>query len=164
MNWNITHPTSEEEAAQIAQFQVDMAKESESLILDPNIVMRGVLMAMEDPSGKGRYYVAKTTEPYTVEEGLTLPAGTVAGSLFVTREWSDWHGEWYWWVQSVYVRPTFRRMGAYRALYAKVVEEAKRANIHEVRLYVDRDNTRAQQTYQALGMQESHYLLYEHAL
>ncbi len=164
MNWEITHPITEEEAAQIAQFQVDMAMESENLALDPGIVMRGVLMAMEDPMGKGRYYLVRTSETYTVEEGLILPAGTVAGSLFVTREWSDWHGEWYWWVQSVYVRPTFRRMGAYKALYANVVEEAKRANIHEIRLYVDRDNVRAQKTYQSQGMKESHYLLYEHAL
>jgi len=161
VNWIITNPMNEEEAQQIAQFQVDMAEESEGLQLDPAVVLRGVMMGMEDPNAKGRYLIAKTTEPVRVADDLILPAGTMAGSLLMTREWSDWHSEWYWWIQSVYVRPIFRRQGAYRALYQEVVNQAKRANIHEVRLYVDRDNHRAQQTYQALGMHESHYLLYE---
>lgn len=161
MQWNITHPMDENDAAQIAQFQVDMAEESEGLTLDPAIVMRGVMMGMEDPNAKGRYYIARTTEPVQVADNLILPAGTIAASLFVTREWSDWHAEWYWWIQSVYVRPLFRRQGAFRAMHQTVVEQAKRANVHEVRLYVDQTNTRAQQTYQAQGMHPSHYLLYE---
>lgn len=164
MLFNITHPQTESEAADIARFQVEMADESEGLKLDPAIVLRGVQMAMEDPSTKGRYFIAKTTEDFEAEPGLIIPQGSVVGSLFVTREWSDWHCEWYWWIQSVYVRPLFRRKGVFKAMHTAVVEQARRANIHEVRLYVEHTNARAQSTYQSVGMHQSHYLLYEQEL
>ncbi len=159
MTFQITHPQNQSECAQIAQFQVDMAQESEGTMLCKEIVLRGVLMANEDPEAKGRYFIAKSTEPL-IDGETTIPAGTIVGSLLVTREWSDWHCEWYWWIQSVYVRPDFRRMGAYRALYNEVINQARQANVHEVRLYVDKDNLKSQAIYQHLGMQESHYLLY----
>jgi ribosomal protein S18 acetylase RimI-like enzyme len=163
MTFHITHPKTQEECARIAQFQVDMAWESEGAKLDKNIVLRGVQMAVEDPEAKGRYYIAKSSEPLSMGE-TTYPAGTVVGSLFLTREWSDWHCEWYWWIQSVFVNPHFRRMGAYRALYDEVIRQAKEKNVHEVRLYVDKENVKSQATYQHLGMQESHYLLYTREL
>lgn len=90
--------------------------------------------------------------------------GNALGSLLITREWSDWHCTWYWWIQSVYVRPEYRRQGVYRALYSKVKELALEAGSSCVRLYVDRTNQRGLATYQALGMHESHYLLYEEDL
>lgn len=164
MEWNITQAMNEDDASQIARFQVDMAEESEGLTLDPAVVFRGVMMGIEDPNAKGRYLLARTTEPVKVADDLILPVGTIAGSLFITREWSDWHCEWYWWIQSVYVRPLFRRQGAYHALCNEVVDQARRANIHEVRLYVDSENTSAQKTYQSQGMHQSHYLLYEQEL
>ena len=149
MEWTVTHPVTLEDAASIAQFQVLMAKETEGVELDLSVVNRGVEQAMADPEIKGRYFIAKTSD------------GKVVGSLFVTREWSDWHCEWYWWIQSVYIHPDFRRQGIYRSMYAQVTKEAEEAGVHQVRLYVERTNLRAQKTYQSQGMQESHYLLYE---
>ena len=149
MEWTVTHPVTLEDAASIAQFQVLMAKETESVELDLSVVNRGVEQAMADPEIKGRYFIAKTIE------------GKVVGSLFVTREWSDWHSTWYWWIQSVYVRPDSRRQGAYRALYETVKRLAHEAGAPCVRLYVDRSNQQGLSTYQSLGMTESHYLLYE---
>lgn len=144
----ITHPQSAEDAKRIAEFQVLMALETEGVTLDLAIVEKGVEMAMADPENKGRYFIAKTGDK-------------VVGSLFVTKEWSDWHCQWYWWVQSVFIHSDFRRQGIYHKMYQTVVDEAKPADVHQVRLYVDRDNVRAQKTYQAQGMHESHYLLYE---
>ena len=46
-------------------------------------------------------------------------------------------------------------------MYQYVRELAKQNDIACLRLYVDRENERAQKTYQAQGMHESHYLLYE---
>lgn len=149
MEWTVTHPVTLEDASSIAQFQVLMAKETEGVELDLSIVNRGVEQAMTDPEIKGRYFIAKTA------------GGKVVGSLFVTREWSDWHCEWYWWIQSVYIHPDFRRQGIYRSMYSQVTKEATEAGVHQVRLYVERTNLRAQKTYQSQGMQESHYLLYE---
>lgn len=160
MEYIIAHPLSAEDAKSIAEFQVLMAQETEGVTLDLPVVEKGVEMAMADPDNKGRYFIAKTTEEKVVED-TTIPAGSVVGSLFVTKEWSDWHCQWYWWVQSVFIHPAFRRHGIYRQMYQTVVEEAKSADVHQVRLYVDRDNIRAQKTYQSQGMHESHYLLYE---
>lgn len=135
MKWTIKQGT-ETDIQDIAQFQVDMAAESEGTVLDHATVIKGVTLAVAED-------------------------GKVAGSLMLTREWSDWHAAWYWWIQSVYVRPEYRRQGAYRAMYQYVRELAKQNDIACLRLYVDRENERAQKTYQAQGMHESHYLLYE---
>lgn len=139
------------DAEMIARFQVDMARESEGTILDHDLVLRGVSEGLQD-EGKGTYLIATDAE------------GNALGSLLITREWSDWHCTWYWWIQSVYVRPEYRRQGVYRALYSKVKELALEAGSSCVRLYVDRTNQRGLATYQALGMHESHYLLYEEDL
>ena len=105
---------------------------------------------MNDDS-KGIYWVAKAD-------------GKAIGSLMLTREWSDWNNEWYWWIQSVYVIPEFRRQGVYKAMYQKVKDAAKDNNISQIRLYVDKTNHSAQKVYQNLGMHESHYLMFEENL
>ncbi len=145
-NYNITTGTIEDIAA-IAQFQVDMAMESEGTTLDIARVTNGVSAAMEDLY-KGTYIIAKAND-------------TAIGSLMLTREWSDWTNRWYWWIQSVYVTPEFRGKGVYRAMYDKVKELACEAGVTQIRLYVDKTNYRAQQVYQKLGMAECHYLMYE---
>lgn len=131
----------------ITQFQVDMALESEGVILDRDRVLRGVTAAMND-SAKGTYLVARNE-------------GDVVASLMITREWSDWNAEWYWWVQSVYVKPAHRGRGLFRTMYAKVKELAAQSGVSQVRLYVERTNLSARQVYERVGMQECHYLMYE---
>lgn len=138
---------TKEDIEVIAQFQVDMAMESEGTQLNKEIVTQGVSAAMDDEN-KGCYYVAKV-EDKTV------------GSLMLTREWSDWNNGWYWWIQSVYVSPDYRRQGIYKSLYHAVCTDAQQHNVAQVRLYVDKTNIRGQKVYQSLGMQESHYLIYE---
>jgi len=79
----------------------------------------------------------------------------------VTQEWSDWRDAWVWWIQSVYVWPKARRQSAYRRLYQHVLAEAEAAGAAGIRLYVDKRNQRAQQTYQNLGMNGDHYQVFE---
>lgn len=124
-----------------------MALESEGLVLDGDVVAKGVKAALEDES-KGIYIIAET-------EGKNI------ASLMITREWSDWNNGWYWWIQSVYVVPEFRSKGVFKAMYAKVGEFAAQEQVLQVRLYVDKTNTNAQRVYQRLGMEECHYLMYE---
>lgn len=131
----------------IVQFQAKMAMESEGTTLDLEKVTKGVTAAMNDES-KGIYWVAKVN-------------GKAIGSLMVTREWSDWNNEWYWWIQSVYVLPNYRKHGIYKAMYSTLKEVAKENKVSQIRLYVDKTNHPAQQVYQRLGMHESHYLMYE---
>ena len=134
----------------IVQFQADMAMESEGSVLDKEKVTKGVTAAMLDDS-KGIYWVAKY-------EGKTI------ASLMITREWSDWNNEWYWWIQSVYVTPEYRKQGVYKAMYQKVKDAAKENNVSQIRLYADKTNLSAQKAYQSLGMHESHYLMFEEDL
>lgn len=122
-----------EDIEAIAQFQVDMAMESEGTLLDKDTVTKGVAAAMDDEN-KGCYYVAKV-------EGKTV------GSLLLTREWSDWNNSYYWWIQSVFVAADYRRKGIYKSLYHTVCNDARLQNVAQVRLYVDKTNIRGQQVY-----------------
>ncbi len=149
INYYVTTGTQSDIEA-IAQFQVDMAAESEGTTLDKELVLKGVDAAMNDVS-KGTYIVAKDGDK-------------TIGSLMLTREWSDWTNRWYWWIQSVYVKPEYRGKGAYRAMYTKIKEMAKEQGVVQVRLYVDKTNYPAQKVYQKLGMAECHYYMYEEVL
>lgn len=131
----------------IAHFQAAMAMETEGMTLDIDRVTHGVTAVMQDES-KGKYVVAKQS-------------GEVIGSLMLTKEWSDWNCQWYWWIQSVYVTPQHRGCGVYKAMFSKVKTMASAENVSQIRLYVDKTNQRAQRVYEKLGMSETHYLMYE---
>lgn len=65
----------------------------------------------------------------------------------------DWRNGMMWWIQSVYVHKNFRRNGVFSALYRHVESLARRdQGIFRLRLYVEKDNKRAQETYLKLGM------------
>ena len=134
-------------ASAIARFQVDMAMESEDYALDYKRTLKGVEAVLQDED-KGRYVLA-------VIDGKPI------ASLMLTREWSDWNCCWYLWIQSVYVSPDFRQNGIFKAMYDEVLKLAKSEGISQVRLYVDKDNKKAQTVYQKVGMSECHYLMYE---
>ena len=137
-----------DDAAIIARYAADMAEETENLHLDRERVRRGVEAALRDAS-KGFYLLA-------------VVEGSVVGQAMVTFEWSDWQNAMRWWLQSVYVRPDFRRRGLFRGIFdhLRALAQAEGA-ICCLRLYVDRDNRGAQAVYLKLGFRETHYRLYE---
>ena len=137
----------------IAAFQQAMALETEGKTLDSTTLRQGVAGVFEAPE-KGFYLVAVAKT-----EGGTAP---VVASLLITYEWSDWRNATFWWIQSVYVDAGWRRRGVYRAMYDHVLGLAgDRGDVCGIRLYVERTNAVAQQTYDSLGMHKSHYDLYE---
>jgi GNAT superfamily N-acetyltransferase len=136
-----------DDIADIAQWNVAMAWETEQKALDPAVLHRGVT-AVFDESRRGFYLVAER-------------AGERVGCLLVTYEWSDWRAGDFWWIQSVYVVETARREGVFRQLYEDAKRRAKQANAVGLRLYVETENERAQRTYAGLGMERCHYLMYE---
>ena len=139
------------DADTLAQFNRAMADETEDKALDPETVRNGVEALFDDPS-RGFYLVAEAE-------------GRLVGSLMITTEWSDWRNGRFWWIQSVYVRPDARRRGVYRALHRAVRRRARdAAEVCGLRLYVDRGNEAARDTYEALGMTETAYRLYEEML
>lgn len=140
-------PASPEDAAQLAQWAKAMAWETERKILADEDIGPGVRRAIEQ-SGLAQYFIAKLD-------------GSPAGCLMLTHEWSDWRNGLWWWIQSVYVQPAFRRKGVYRALHAHVLHLAEdNPDVLGLRLYVEKDNHDAQKTYRALGMHDSHYRVY----
>lgn len=135
----------------IALFNTAMALETENKRLEPAIIEAGVRGLIARPE-YGFYLVAECD-------------GATAACLLITYEWSDWRNGLFWWVQSVYVRPEFRRRGIYKAMYAHARElAAARGGVCGLRLYVEQDNESARRTYESLGMTETHYRLYEQAL
>ena len=136
----------------IADCNIAMAWETEHKRLDPDTVRAGVAAGLADPA-KARYFVA-------LDAG-----GAPAGTLMLTREWSDWrNGDW-WWIQSVYVVPSQRRRGVFAALYAHVEARARATpGVAGLRLYGERGNAAARSTYLALGMADAGYDILEAAL
>ena len=132
----------------LVAFQLAMAKETEGKGLDPALLRAGIAAVFQSAE-RGFYIVAEV-------EGRS-----VAGML-VTYEWSDWRNATFWWIQSVYVDQASRRRGVYRAMHDHIFSAAKsREDVCGVRLYVERTNLVAQQTYVSLDMAKSHYDLYE---
>lgn len=141
-------PAAADDAGILVDFNRAMAEESEDKGLNVETLRRGVdyLLTHAD---EGFYLIAEHQ-------------GSVAGSLMVTYEWSDWRSGRFWWIQSVYVMPEHRRQGVYRALHQRVRELARQdPEACGLRLYVERENSGAMATYRALGMDETHYRLYE---
>jgi ribosomal protein S18 acetylase RimI-like enzyme len=57
--------------------------------------------------------------------------------------------------------PEYRKKGVYKAMYTTLKDMARENGVSQIRLYADRTNLAAQQVYKKLGMQESHYLMFE---
>ena len=146
---NITiRPATADDADFLATGNAAMALETEHKQLDPGIVGAGVRAALDDP-GKGRYYIAE-------REGRRV------GQLMFTYEWSDWRNGTFWWIQSVYVLPDARRGGVFRALYRHVEQlAAQDPGVCGIRLYVERENARAQETYRHCGLHDAGYAVME---
>jgi len=140
--------TSLADAETISEFNQLMAMETENKKLPQDVIDSGVKRLMQKPE-YGFYLIAEINNQ-------------AAGTCMVTKEWSDWRDGLFWWVQSVYVKKDFRKQGVYTAMYKKIQSLAKaEPDVYGFRLYVEKDNTIAQKTYESLGMKATDYLLFE---
>lgn len=132
----------------IVLFNKAMGLETEGITLDENILKNGVENVLGD-SSKGFYILAELDK-------------IIVGQSMVTYEWSDWRNSFFYWIQSVYVRPEYRNQGIFRSLFNFIKEVAtNNSNICGLRLYVDKNNQNAISVYKNLGMLHSHYLMFE---
>lgn len=132
----------------IIEFNRLLALESEGKALDPSLLRPGVAAGLAHPA-KCKYFVAEDN-------------GKVLGQMAITYEWSDWRNGWFWWVQSVYVRPESRQRGVFRTLFEHVQGAARKdPEVIGIRLYVEHENRGAQEVYRRLGMEATGYQVLE---
>ncbi|HBM16010.1 MAG TPA: GNAT family N-acetyltransferase [Lentisphaeria bacterium] len=137
-----------EDISSIINFNKAMALETEHKILDNATLPSGV-QAVIDGKAESFYLVAVDYENKAI------------ACLLITKEWSDWRNAFICWIKSVYVLPQFRRQGIFTDLYKYLKELSKEQNCCGLRLYVERNNHKAQTTYLSLGMTKSHYIIFE---
>ena len=132
----------------IASYNFALCRETEGRELDPVIVTHGVRRFVTE-SKRGRYFVA-------------VIDGQVVGQAAHTFEWSDWRNGEIWWIQSVYVHPDFRSKGVFRTLFMHI-KELGEADVDccGIRLYMERENDTARESYRRLGFSETVYVVFE---
>lgn len=131
----------------IAEFNQALAKETENIQLNAETLASGISNALD--RDECHYFIAELN-------------GQVIGQTMITYEWSDWRNGIMWWFQSVYVQPEHRGKGIFRALFNHVEQLAKKhPDVKALRLYVMQNNLSGKDTYAALGMTDSGYIVYE---
>jgi len=136
-----------DEAEEISINNIHMAKETEDVILDSTVSLDAVKNLINNPS-KGFYLLAKRD-------------GEIIGQLMITFEWSDWRNTTIWWIQSVYVLPSYRKQKVFFSLYEKSKQIANEQGIKMFRLYVHDQNKKAISTYESIGMNKKSYIIFE---
>ncbi|OOB78967.1 MAG: GNAT family N-acetyltransferase [Epulopiscium sp. Nele67-Bin001] len=133
----------------IANFNLNLAMETENKILDKNTVTQGVKFLLENEK-YGTYYVATNSEQ-------------IVGQAMYTYEWSDWRNGLFLWIQSVYVMPSHRKKGIFSTLYNEIKDICDNSSgICGIRLYAERENYTAHKTYENLGMTKCYYDMFEY--
>ena len=142
----------QEDAEKIASFSAAMAFETEGRRLDLDRLSDGTRALLESPD-RGFFMVAE------LEEGDNRQ---LLGQLMITYEWSDWRNGVFWWMQSLYVDPSWRRQNVFRRMHEAVMARAKTSpNVCGVRLYVEASNRLAQAVYRRVGLTPSSYAIFE---
>jgi len=138
----------ERDVQSIADNNIQIAKESENRDLNPSTAREGVFSVLRNES-HGFYLLAEKNS-------------RIIGQMMITFEWSDWSNGLYWWIQSVFVEPGSRKQGVFRALYRHLSELAESTGgVCGLKLYAHQSNRKAMQTYLAVGMKQSPYVLFE---
>ncbi|MFC1487470.1 GNAT family N-acetyltransferase [Thermoproteota archaeon] len=138
----------------IVALNIQMSKETNTKIIDENVVREGVKAVLRNVV-KGFYLIAEEENNYKI----------LAGQLMVTFEWSDWRNKNIWWIHNVYVDKKYRNKKVFSQLYRCAVKMASsERNVVVLRLYVEDYNVSAKQVYESFGMKKTSYEIYEISL
>lgn len=129
----------------LVSFTLQEAREAEGLELAEAGVRRGV---------EGGFGGAPFSTYWIAEAD-----GRPAGSISVVREWSNFRGGQYWWVQSLFITPEHRGTGLLRRLLNHASEAARASGALDLRLYAHHSNARALRVYRREGFDASPYVI-----
>ena len=134
------------DAKAITAQNILLAKESENILLKPEIALAGVKALLSDKK-KGFYLVAEEKD-------------TIVGQLMITVEWSDWRNKPIWWVQSVYVQKEWRKNGIFTKLLDYIRLKARKQGVAFLRLYAHKNNKSALHVYEKVGWRREPYVFH----
>jgi ribosomal protein S18 acetylase RimI-like enzyme len=131
----------------IVNNNISLALESEKKSIDYDTVYNGVKSIIKD-SNKGFYLVFERNNK-------------IIGQLMITFEWSDWNDKSIWWIQSVFVDKSNRRIGVFNDLIRYIKVMAKNNKVKNLKLYVHKKNINAKKVYEKMGMSKEQYDIYK---
>ncbi len=129
---------------QLVEFTAAEAREAEGHTKETKTLMNGIKTALEEHS-IAMYWVLMNQHNEQV------------GSASALKEWSDWNAGYYWWIQSMYIRPDYRGKGYMELLLDAIKSEMKEQNGLELRLYVHENNQSAIRAYRKANFTFSKY-------
>jgi ribosomal protein S18 acetylase RimI-like enzyme len=128
----------------LVEFTLSEANEAEGLSKNSEMAREGIRAALGDDS-VAIYWVLQDSD------------NEVVGNISVVKEWSNWNAGYYWWIQSLYIKPEHRGRGYMRKLIQTVKESARQYKGLDLRLYVHKNNKRAISAYLRTGFVDSDY-------
>jgi ribosomal protein S18 acetylase RimI-like enzyme len=135
----------------IVRFSIDEALEAEGAAKNSDDVRRGVAAGLENPD-IARYWV------------VVNDRDEVVASTSIVREWSDWHGGHYWWIQSLYIAPEHRGRGLVEKILDHLRTAARAGGAIDLRLYAHDSNRRALAVYRRCGFDVAPYTIMTRSL
>jgi ribosomal protein S18 acetylase RimI-like enzyme len=130
----------------LVDFTLREAAEAEGLTLSLEHATTGVRGGFVAPP-RSTYWVA-------VDRNQTIVASTS-----VVKEWSNFRGGHYWWIQSLYILPDHRGSGLVGQLLDHLGAVSHAAGALDLRLYVHTSNGRAMSVYRRAGFVEAPYAI-----
>ena len=139
-------PAAETDIDTLVDFTLREAAEAERVTLSVERATTGVRGGFATPALSTYWVAVDTTD-------------SVVASTSVVKEWSNFHGGYYWWVQSLHILPDHRGSGLVNQLIEHLSTVSRAAGALDLRLYVHRSNQRALRAYSRCGFAEAPYSL-----
>ncbi len=135
----------------IVDMTCKMAVETENLVLERDIVSGGVESFLKNEN-YGKYFLA-----YNKEKNI------FCGMSLITYEHNLLIGKIITWIVTVYVDENYRNQGIFRKLFTANSEFIIGGENFEksVKLYLDKNNHKAEEVYKRLGFSQTQDVLYE---
>jgi len=167
-----------DDKSSIVGMTIAMASETEDVRLPIEGVERGVGTAFsrreyQDDELRLKYWVATSSKATnskdtsskdtknTNSKYTNSTTENIVGVIGVSPEYSDWWGTQYWWIVSLYTKPSFRKQGIASKLLQHVKKISHKHKVQSLSLRVEKQNLAAQALYKKNGfvLDTSHYVM-----